>query len=485
MKILRLGLLLSGFALAGQSPAEAQTAPALDPFKNGVAAVVNGEAITYREVLQQTSPEEDALRAQRDANKMSAEEMSLKIRQRRSIVLESLIEKRLILQEYKKREFIPDYYFGREERRIIREQFDGDRDRLMKTLENQGITMADWRKGIQENYIVQTMRSLNSKRFITVSPEKIESYYRENIRYWLQPDRVQIRMIFRSGNDQNSREIAESALKEFESGADFAALARRYDEYNPREGGYFRDQETVRREAQEKNPSLTEEDIEKRYPSLGWVSQGYYDKDGVWVGALHPELSRVAFALRPGQVSGILEIPKDEFSSGGLFLIRAEAVNKGRVTPLSQARLGIENTLAAQENEKIQLEWVGYRPKRVKLSAMVAPDSIPEFGMIAQEIRSRLAKGEPFASVGFAMSRLYGSQGFLFEEGDQFLEKGANQDKFPEEVYKKIFESDEGEFVMLETKEKESSQVWFLLIQKTENEIVGKLRRQAYIQKFI
>jgi parvulin-like peptidyl-prolyl isomerase len=399
--------------------------------------------------------------------------------------LESLIEKRLILQEYKKREFIPDYYFGREERRMIREQFDGDRQILLKTLEDQGITMAEWKKGIRENYIVQTMRGLNSKRFITVSPEKIESYYRENIRDFLQPDRVQIRMIFRSGAQPESRELVASALREFEGGADFAGLARKYDEYNPREGGYFRDQEVVRREAQEKNPSLTQEEVESRYPSTGWVSQGYFDKEGIWKGALNLELSKVAFALRPGQVSGVLEVPKDEFSSGGFFLLRAEAVNKGRVTPLSQARLGIENTLAAQENEKIQLEWVGYRPKRVKLSAMVVPHTIPGMSQVVQGIRSRLKKGEPFASVGFEMARLHGSDGFLFEEGDQFLEKGANQDKFPEAVYRKIFEAPEGEFLMVEAVENEAPQIWFLIVQKIENEIVGKLRREAYIQKFI
>lgn len=477
------GLALIGYGVTGQSLAQAN--PALDRFKNGVAAVVNGEAITYREVIQQTSDEEDALRAKRDANKISPEEMSLRIRQRRSIVLESLIEKRLILQEYKKREFIPDYYFGREQRRIFREQFDGDRERLTKTLENGGLTMADWKKGIDDNYIVQTMRSLNSKRFITVSPEKIESYYRENIKYWLQPDRVQIRMIFRSGSEPSNREIIETALREFESGADFAILARRYDEYNPREGGYFRDQETVRREAQEKNPNLTQEDVEQRYPSMGWISQGYYDKDGVWKGALIPELSKAAFDLRPGQVSGILEIPKDEFSSGGFFLLRAEAVSKGKVTPLSQVRLQIENTLAAKENVEIQLEWVGYRPKRVKISAMVAPDSIPEIERVVQQIHSRLEKGEPFASVGFGMVQLYGSEGFLFEEEDQFLEKGANQDKFPEAVYKKIFEFPEGEFFMVEAKENEESRFWFVIIQEIEKEILGKLRRKAYIKKFI
>ena len=70
-------------------------------INNGVAAVVNNEAITLIEVLRQTQMEEDDLKAQMQAGKITDDERKQRVRQRRKTVLDSLIETRLILQEYK------------------------------------------------------------------------------------------------------------------------------------------------------------------------------------------------------------------------------------------------------------------------------------------------------------------------------------------------------------------------------------------------
>ena len=63
------------FLLAYFSFSQAQSPVTLP---NGVAAVVNSEAITMMEILRQTQPEEDDLRAQRDAGKITAEEWKKK-----------------------------------------------------------------------------------------------------------------------------------------------------------------------------------------------------------------------------------------------------------------------------------------------------------------------------------------------------------------------------------------------------------------------
>ena len=104
-------------------------------INNGVAAVVNNEAITLIEVLRQTQMEEDDLKAQMQAGRITDDERKQRVRQRRKTVLDSLIETRLILQEYKNKGYsFPDYLFDREERQRIRDQFGGDRQALVKTL---------------------------------------------------------------------------------------------------------------------------------------------------------------------------------------------------------------------------------------------------------------------------------------------------------------------------------------------------------------
>ena len=302
-------------------------------INNGVAAVINSEAITFRDVLAQTQMEEDDLKNQQQAGKITDDERKARIRERRKTVLDSLIETRLIIQDYKKKGYnFPAYYFDREERQRVRDQFGGDRQALVKTLEERGITMADWKKNIQETFIVQQMRQINAKRFITISPHMIEEYYQNHIRDFLQPDRVKLRMIYLA--PESSAEVeaqAKEVLAQVESGVDFAVLARKYSDYNRAGGGLFMDQG-------------------------GWV-----EREG-----LKGELAEVAFALRPGQSSGILTLPSAK-GPPAYYLLQVEEVKKATVTPLSSIRDSIESTLVAAESEKVQKEWI----ERLKRDAYI------------------------------------------------------------------------------------------------------------------
>ena len=293
-------------------------------INNGVAAVVNSEAITFRDVLAQTQMEEDDLRAQQQAGKITDDERKQRIKSRRKTVLDSLIETRLIIQDYKKKGYnFPDYYFDREERSRVRDQFGGDRQALVKTLEDRGITMADWKKNIRDTFIVQQMRQINAKRFITISPHMIEAYYQEHVRDFLQPDRVKLRMIYLSPESGPEVEaVGKEVLGQVESGGDFAQLAKKYSEYNRAGGGLFLD-------------------------NGGWV-----ERDG-----LKSELAEVAFQLRPGQASGLLSLPTAQGASA-YYILMVEEVRKATVTPLTSIRDQIESTLVAAESEKVQKEWI-------------------------------------------------------------------------------------------------------------------------------
>jgi len=302
-------------------------------INNGVAAVINSEAITFRDVLAQTQMEEDDLKNQQQAGKITDDERKARIRERRKTVLDSLIETRLIIQDYKKKGYnFPAYYFDREERQRVRDQFGGDRQALVKTLEERGITMADWKKNIQETFIVQQMRQINAKRFITISPHMIEEYYQNHIRDFLQPDRVKLRMIYLAPESSTEVEAqAKEVLAQVESGVDFAALAKKYSDYNRAGGGLFMDQG-------------------------GWA-----EREG-----LKGELAEVAFRLRPGQASGILSLPSAK-GPPAYYLLQVEEVKKATVTPLSSIRDAIESTLVAAESEKVQKEWI----ERLKRDAYI------------------------------------------------------------------------------------------------------------------
>lgn len=312
-----LAPLLALLALGGSSWGQ-------NSINNGVAAVINSEAITFRDVLAQTQMEEDDLKNQQQAGKITDDERKARIRERRKTVLDSLIETRLIIQDYKKKGYnFPAYYFDREEKQRVRDQFGGDRQALVKTLEERGITMADWKKNIRETFIVQQMRQINAKRFITISPHMIEAYYQDHVRDFLQPDRVKLRMIYLA--PESSAEVeatAKEVLAQVESGVDFAVLAKKYSDYNRAGGGLFMDQG-------------------------GWA-----EREG-----LKGELAEVAFALRPGQASGVLSLPSAK-GPPAYYLLQVEEVKKATVTPLASIRDAIESTLVAAESEKVQKEWI-------------------------------------------------------------------------------------------------------------------------------
>jgi len=291
---------------------------------NGVAAVVNSEAITLRDVLAQTQMEEDDLKNQQANGKITNDERKERIRARRNTVLDSLIETKLILQDYKKKGYnFPDYYFDREERQKIRDQFGGDRQALVKTLEERGQTLADWKKYVRETFIVQQMRIINAKRYITISPHMIEAYYQQHVRDFLQPDRVKMRMIYLApGSSENVEATAKEVLAQVESGTDFADLAKKYSDYNRSGGGLFQD-------------------------NNGWAERA----------GLKSDLAEVAFQLRPGQSSGLIALPTADGKSA-YYILNVEEVKKATVTPLSSIRDAIESTLQAAESEKVQRDWI-------------------------------------------------------------------------------------------------------------------------------
>jgi len=295
---------------------------------NGVVATINSEVITLNEVREQTHREEEDLKAQQQAGKISDDDKKKVINQRRKTVLDSLVETRLIIQYYKKMGYnFPAYCFDREEKQRVRDSYGGDRQALVKTLEGQGKTMADWKKKIREDFIVQQMRQINAKRFITISPHMIEAYYQSAVtstnREFRQPDQVKLRMIYLAPKSSLDVEAtAKEVLAQVESGVDFAVLAKKYSDYNRAGGGL-------------------------------WTEQGgWAEREG-----LKGELAEVAFALRPGQSSGILSLPSAK-GPPAYYLLQVEEVKKATIIPLSSIRREIESTLEAAENEKVQKDWI-------------------------------------------------------------------------------------------------------------------------------
>lgn len=298
---------------------------------DGVAAVVNDKVITFSQVRKEVDPIEAQYR-----ELYSGVELVEKVKEARLNSLKSLIERELIIQEFTtKGLFIPDNIIEERVRKITADNYEGDRRALVRTLQAQGVSVSQFKEQLRNQIIIQAMRSRNVSSAVIVSPYQIEQYYQDNVRQFVRPDETKLRVIYmkksffkerRMGADGKEEEydpqrsVIEEILQKIKSGSDFASLAKGYSEGTQKSDG----------------------------GNLGWVSES----------TLRPELAKVAFKLRPGQNSGVVE------TADGFHILMVEDRRRATVIPMAEVRERIESTLLQQEKERLQQEWLdGLRSK--------------------------------------------------------------------------------------------------------------------------
>jgi len=215
---------------------------------DGIAAVVNDKVITYVQINQQVAETEKVLR-----ENLQGEELFQRVKEAKLNVLKALIDRELIIQDFKTQGgFIPDTYTTERINDIIRDEYGGDRVAFIKTLYERGVTMQKYKDEIQDNAIVGYMRNKNVVQTVLISPYQIEQYYQQNLRLFQQDEQIKVativlrKSLFPSQKtDADGKqvtydpqeEIAKEILYKLDTGADFADLARSYSEAGNKDDG--------------------------------------------------------------------------------------------------------------------------------------------------------------------------------------------------------------------------------------------------------
>ncbi|HEX7194994.1 MAG TPA: SurA N-terminal domain-containing protein, partial [Chthoniobacterales bacterium] len=234
--LLFMALLVPAAFAAPAAPA----APAAEPeVIDGVAAVVNGEVITFSQVQEVSGPRERTLREQ-----YTGVELVEKIKEARLAALNDLIDRQLILQEFKKKKFsIPEYVIEDQVQNIIREEFAGDRQAFLRTLNAQGYTINKFREIQRDKVIVGAMRQSNIKGTFSSTPQQVQAYYEANKPEFATPEQLKLRMIVLNADplDANSadstKKMADEIRNKIKGGADFATMAKTYSMDGTAESG--------------------------------------------------------------------------------------------------------------------------------------------------------------------------------------------------------------------------------------------------------
>ena len=312
--LLRLTPLLAAAALVFSVAGPARGQEVLD----GIAAVVNNEVVTFSQVRELVASKE---KAAKDTYK--GEELVAKIKEIRLAAINDLIDRQLILQEFKSKGFqIPDYFIEERVATIVREEFGNDRAAFIRTLAAQGFTLERFRELEKDKIIVQEMRRQAIKGSPSVSDAQIAEYYREHAEEYGSPEQLKLRTITIRRNPYNDskRKQTEEIREKIMGGAEFGDLARMY----------------------------SEDDKQEAYGDWGWIDRR----------TLNESLSKSAFALKAGEVSKVIEL------AGSYYLLYAEAKKPAQLKPLSEVKGDIEKGLLQLERQKQQAQWLAKLRKK-------------------------------------------------------------------------------------------------------------------------
>ena len=136
-------------------------------------------------------------------------------------------------------------------------------------------------------------------------------------------DQVKLRMIVlnkSSEDDPAAHRMAEEILTEIKQGASFAQMASVYSQGSQKnEGGDW-----------------------------GWIDRS----------VLRQQLADIAFSLKPGEISSVIDTPQ------ACYLMLVEQKRATHVKPLDEVRKDIETTLRAQEQSRLEKQWIGELKKK-------------------------------------------------------------------------------------------------------------------------
>ena len=221
-------LVVMALALAGN--ALPQRAEVID----GIAAIVNNDVVTISQVRELIGARERSLREM-----FKGQELEEKLKEMRLSAIKDLVDRQLILQEFKKMQekgaTIPDYVIDDRLQAVIREEFGGDRAAFVRTLYAQGFTVTRFKEIEREKIIVQAMRQSKVENNFVISPTQIQTYYDKNKSAYTTPEQVKLRMIvIREGSSGDvpdvgsKKELAQEIRQKIASGAEFDRMAEMY-----------------------------------------------------------------------------------------------------------------------------------------------------------------------------------------------------------------------------------------------------------------
>lgn len=277
---------------------------------DGVAAEVGGTQITIADVMSEAR---EIIFASKVADLSSEVRRSVA-----SAALTNLVNRQLILHHYEQGEGkIPDWYFNQRIEQLIDTAFKGDKQNLVRVLEERNLTFSVWRKRTIDDMICATMRSQFVEQNIKIRPIDIEARYQLNYANMKLDGPVQMSMIMLAVNNDPEKALSDAKIlaESLRKKGNFAEIARKISlEKHASEGG----------------------------------SWGYIDPEEM----LRKELADAIMPLGVGAISPPILVGEH------VYLLRKDDERDSLDVPIEMVREQIEQELFREQSEIRYAEWL-------------------------------------------------------------------------------------------------------------------------------
>lgn len=289
-----------------------------------VVAVVNDDVITQYELDSTVE-----LILKRNEQSIRPEDRERITAEARKALLDRLIEDLILRQEARRLGIV----VREEELTATIQQALAKRnlsiDTLQEALIKDGTNYEKYREATRSDMIKSRILQREIRPRVSVTNEEIGAFYQEHRDEYEGKLRVRLLMIalpVPAGSDEAAqaaqRTKAESILKRIRAGEYFEALANENSMGQGRSGG-----------------------------DIGYVEKG----------SMNPIIEEVAFNLKPGEVSGVIETPQ------GFYIIRALDKRGGGNLSLKATRAEIEEQLFIEKIEKKYMEWLAEKRQKAHI----------------------------------------------------------------------------------------------------------------------
>jgi peptidyl-prolyl cis-trans isomerase SurA len=292
---------------------------------NQIAATVNGLPITAKEVGVMISPTVGQLMAEFPRR---GPEFDRRLTEERDNILQELIDRQLIMAEFKRMEAkganLPDSVVDSEIDRQIQTLYNGDSEKFRQELAKAQMGMGSYRTMTREKLIVQAMRGEKFKDAPPPLPGEVQKEYadsKDSLRD-ISKDSITYRKIFLPRLDpanplatpETQLSLSETLADEIRAGADFSELAQKHSQ--------------------------------DAFANNGGLQENVPRPD------LSPEFAAILFEAEPGKLIGPLE------DAAGFTIAKVDSIEKGPAPPFSEVKKLMEERVRSKKTSARYEAWI-------------------------------------------------------------------------------------------------------------------------------